>query len=290
MILSSELIHFHGPDVEGVDVYNPTAPFDDHGVRTLAARVESRTSETDSHVLFFTESGGVWERIPGSPSFPLQDPFITQIHGEFVFGGVRYPVEHNSWKTFLYRGKTVRELKLFAEGPLTMKDIRLLELADGRIGVFTRPMGEIGGRGKIGFTILEQLEDLAAADLVHAPLIPGQFSEDTWGGANEVRLLAPGHIGVLGHTAEFSTDEQGNQLKHYRAMVFVWNVAAREASPIQIIATREDFPKADVKRDPELRDVVISGGLLPLPNGQFEFYCGLSDAACGRAVMNDPFL
>ncbi|MFH0881611.1 MAG: DUF1861 family protein [bacterium] len=289
MILSSELLRFHGPDVEGLDVYNPTAPFDDHGVRTLAARVESRTSETDSHIFFFTETKKGWERITGSPSFPLQDPFISRVHGEFVFGGVRYPVENNSWKTLFYRGNTVHDLKLFAEGPLTMKDIRLLELDDGRIGVFTRPMGEIGGRGKIGFTILARLADLATADLVHAPLIPGQFGDDTWGGANEVRLLAPGLVGVLGHAAEFSTDERENQLKHYRATAFVWDVASRKATPMRVIAERKDFPKAVAKREPELHDVVISGGLVPLADGRVQFYCGLSDTVCGCAIMDNPF-
>lgn len=289
MIYSSKLLRFQGPDVDGMDVYNPTAPFDDNGLRTLAARVESRSSETDSRVFFFSETENGWERIPGTPSFPLQDPFITRIHGELIFGGVRYPVENDSWETWFYRGKTVNELEFFARGPLTMKDIRPVELDDGRVGVFTRPLGKIGGRGKIGFTTLDKVEEIGTADLVHAPLIPDQFGDDTWGGANEAQSIAPGFVGVLGHTANYSEDADGTSLKIYRAMAFVWDVAAGKATPLKVIAERKDFPDAVAKREPELHDVVISGGLVPAEKGRFHYYCGLGDTVCGCAVMDNPF-
>ena len=41
-----------------------------------------------------------------------------------------------------------------------MKDIRLILLSDNRIGVFTRPQGKIGGRGRIGFMIVNSLKEL----------------------------------------------------------------------------------------------------------------------------------
>jgi len=286
----AEILKFTGPDVEGFDVYNPTAPFDDNGILTMAARVESRNSETDTHVLFFTQKDDTWERIPGTPSFPLQDPFITRIHGELVFGGVAYPVENNSWKTLFYRGKTVNELTLFAEGPLTMKDIRVVELADGRVGVFTRPMGEIGGRGKIGFTTIDSLDELSSLDMAHAPLIEGQFGEDTWGGANEVQLLPSGLIGILGHTAMFGEDEAGNSLKIYRAMAFTFDPVKHAASEIKIIAERTDFPDGEAKRDPEIKYVVISGGGALRDDGRMDYYCGLSDVNCAKAVIDNPFV
>lgn len=286
---SVELLRFCGEGVGGRDVYNPTTPFDDGGVLTLAARVESRDSETDSEAMFFRETEGVWERIHGSPAFPLQDPLIARIHGELLFGGVRFPVENNSWKTVFYRGATVNELKPFAQGPLTMKDIRLLELDDGRIGVFTRPMGEIGGRGKIGFMTIDSLDELPEADLVHAPLIDGQFGDETWGGVNEARMIAPGRVGVIGHIAEFGRDGAGIITKHYRAMAFEWDLSTQQATPLRQIAKRKDFPETQVKRDPELIDVVIPGGLIPRDGGQAELYCGLSDAACARIFLPDPF-
>ena len=40
-------------------------------------------------------------------------------------------------------------------GPPKMKDIRFLQLLDGRILVLTRPQGERGGRGRIGFCVVD---------------------------------------------------------------------------------------------------------------------------------------
>ncbi|HEB83921.1 MAG TPA: DUF1861 family protein, partial [Bacteroidetes bacterium] len=139
---TGEILRFTGPDVEGVDVYNPTAPFMDRGRLTLAARVESHDSETDSRVMFFVERRGAWTRDTDTPVFPLQDPFICRVGDEWVTGGVRFPVGNNSWRTDFYRGPDLLHLEHFASGPLGMKDIRPVELEDGRIGVFTRPQGE----------------------------------------------------------------------------------------------------------------------------------------------------
>jgi hypothetical protein len=56
---------------------------------------------------------------------------------------------------------------MFAVGPQWMKDIRLVELADRRIGVFTRPKGEyFGGQAEIGFTIIDNLDDLTPEVIV----------------------------------------------------------------------------------------------------------------------------
>ena len=46
-----------------------------------------------------------------------------------------------SWVTQFYRGINIDSLCHFASGPGTMKDIRMIELQDGRVGVFTRPAG-----------------------------------------------------------------------------------------------------------------------------------------------------
>ena len=104
----------------------------------------------------FCRAGGVWVPRPNAPTFTLQDPFVTRIHGELIFGGVEiYP--HPTipgalgWRTNFYRGANIRELKQFTSGPNGMKDIRLVEMADGQIGVFTRPQGE-WGRGKLTYS------------------------------------------------------------------------------------------------------------------------------------------
>ncbi|MCK4322035.1 DUF1861 family protein [candidate division WOR-3 bacterium] len=273
------------------DVYNPTAPFADNGITYIAARTESREVETDSQVWFFKEENdGVWYHDPVLPTFPLQDPFVTRVKGELVFGGVRFPVGNRSWKTDFYRGKDISDLEKFAEGPLGMKDIRIIELPNGEVGVFTRPMGEIGGRGTIGFMTINSLDLLGNADLMSADLLRGQFAEEEWGGVNAAYVLNDKELGVLGHFAHFSEDENGNLLKHYYAMVFKFNYLTRKASPIKIIAKRKDFPLGEAKRSPELDDVVLSGGFVFLGDGNVELYVGLSDARVGKIVMKNPFL
>lgn len=108
-----------------------------------------------------------------------------------------------SWVTQFYRGYRIDSMRHFSSGPAMMKDIRLIELQDGRIGVFTRPQGEKGGRGMIGFTIIDSLEELNEQTFLEAEIFQDQFVREEWGGANEAHLLKNGHVGVLGHMACF---------------------------------------------------------------------------------------
>ena len=285
----SRFLKFGGDEVANKDVYNPTAPFQDRGITYFAARVESRPIETDSQVLFFVERDGVCYHDPITPIFPLQDPFITRIDTELIFGGVRFHVNGDSWQTYFYRGSDLLSLKKFAEGPIGMKDNRLVELHDGSIGVFTRPMGIIGGRGKIGFTIINSLERLNNFDWYGADLIEGQFSDDEWGGVNEAHLLRKGLIGALGHFATFTIDKAGSLRKHYKSIIFTYDYFKMQASPMTVLARRLDFPTGDAKRSPELDDIVVSGGLHGLENRKVELYVGLSDVYCGVIEINNPF-
>ncbi|HEY8420330.1 MAG TPA: DUF1861 family protein [Thermoclostridium sp.] len=271
------------------DVYNITAPFDIDGKRIIAGRVEKRDSEF-SQVMFFAHNGEAWTPIDGAPVFDLQDPFITRINNEIVFGGVDvFPKEDApgqlQWRTFFFKGKTINDLKHFAKGPIGMKDIRLVELSDRRIGVFTRPQGIIGGRGKIGFTSIGSLDELTEETIIKAELIENQFLDDEWGGSNEPHLLKNGKIGVLGHIACF--DEEGN--RHYYSMVFMFDPVSKVSSPIQIIATRSNFEKGEYKRK-DLMDVIFSGGLIRREDGFAELYVGVSDAEAHKIIIPDPFL
>jgi len=285
----SKILKFEG--VGNRDVYNPTAPFLDCGITYIAARTESRDIETDSQSVFFRErEDGVWYPEDDLPAFPLQDPFICRIKEELVFGGVRFPVGNKSWRTDFYRGKNISSLKKFSEGPIGMKDIRLIELPGGGIGVFTRPMGKIGGRGTIGFMTVDTLDSLVDADLMMANLIHGQFTGEQWGGVNAVYVLSKNELGALGHFAHFTQGKNGRLIKHYYAMVFKFDFLKRKAAPLKIIAKRKDFPPGESKRTPELDDVVISGGFVFLDNENVEFYAGLSDTQVGKMVMRNPFL
>jgi hypothetical protein len=270
------------------DVYNITAPFAFDGGLLIAGRVEARAVER-SRIMFFEESGGVWKAVAGAPVFEgLQDPCVTFIKGELVIGGVNFPVKMadggTGWRMEFYRGKTLGTLTRFFNGPDRMKDIRFTELADGRVGVFTRPQGEKGGRGKIGFTIAESLETLAPETLDAAPLLAPQCVAEEWVGCNEAHPLADGSLGVLGHIANF--DAAGG--RHYYAMAFRLNPFTSEATPPRMIAERGHFPEGAAKR-PDLADVIFSGGLSRKADDSAILYAGLSDCEAGWAEIPDPF-
>lgn len=284
-VYRSEKLKFSG--VQDQDVYNIAPPVPDESGWVIPARVEPRTSE-DSQVMFFRQQGDVWQLEPSLPVFRLQDPFWTYIHGELVLGGVEvfpHPTIEDalSWRTMFYRGAGLTDLRPFASGPDGMKDIRLAELADGSIGVFTRPQGEVGGRGTIGYLELSSLDQLNPETILQASLLE-QFTPEEWGGANEVHLLTDGSLGVVGHIARF--DETG--ARHYFSTAFTFDPARRLPGPMKIIAVRSDFPSGASKR-PDLQDVIFSGGLVRLGDGTAWLYAGLSDAEAGRVLIPDPF-
>jgi hypothetical protein len=234
----------------------------------------------------------VWRPRPGAPTFPkLQDPCITFIGGEFVIGGVEFPValpgrDAPGWRMSFFRGTNLETLRPFLQGPDHMKDIRLVELADGRVSVCSRPQGERGGRGQIGFATVDSLDRVTAATIDAAPLLEGQFLPEEWGGANELHLLTDGRIGILGHIAWMQGAGSAEE-KHYYPMVFTLDPETRECSPLKIIASRDDFPAAAPKR-PGLRDIIFSGGLSHDGDDTW-LYAGLSDSAAGRVYIANPF-
>jgi hypothetical protein len=285
--ISGEKIEFTG--VGDKDVYNITAPFEDDGEMVIAGRVEARDSE-HSEVVFFVERDGKWQPRMNTRTLTLQDPFVTKIKGELIFGGVEiFPhpeIKDSLWyRTVFYRGENINSLEKFAVGPDGMKDIRLVELKNGKIGVFTRPQGEVGGRGKIGFVEIDSIDELSPEVILKAELIEKQFIDEEWGGANEIHLLDNGLLGVLGHVACF--DVEGN--RHYYPMTFAFNPDTKEATEMKLIAVRNNFPDGAAKR-PDLIDVIFSGGIRRLEDGNAVFYAGISDAEAHKIVIPDPFL
>lgn len=275
--------------VDNQDVYNICAPFEDEGELVIAGRMESRDSE-QSKILFFVMRDGVCTPREGSPVFNLQDPFYTRIGGELIVGGVQiYPHPERagflSWRTVLYRGDRIIALQPFFNGPDGMKDLRLVELKDGSLGVFTRPQGEIGGRGKIGFSRVQSLGELTLQIIEDAPLLEGQFSDEEWGGANELHLLSNGWVGVLGHIACY--DDHNN--RHYYPMIFVLDPETGWYSDIELIAVRSCFLPGEAKRS-DLVDVVFSGGLIRKADGTADLFAGISDAEAHRITISDPFI
>jgi hypothetical protein len=272
------------------DIYNITSPIMDNGEQVIAGRAEFRDKES-SEVMFFVQRKGEWVPRNGAPIFALQDPFYTFIRGELVFGGVEVyfdgddPHYVTSWRTVFYRGHSINELAPFAKGPLAMKDIRLVELQNGRIGVFTRPMMVDGARALIGYVEIGALEELTEEVISGARLLHHQFLPEEWGGANEAHLLSDGRIGVLGHVARM----EANNIRHYYPMVFAYDPAQHRYTPIKLIAIRKMFPDGPAKR-PDLEDVLFSGGLVRNKDGTANLYSGVSDAEAHLITIPDPFL
>jgi hypothetical protein len=278
-------LHFTG--VDGHDVYNITAPFRSAGRTVIAGRVEQRDSE-DSLAVFFEEQDGVWHPVAGAPRFALQDPFVSQIGGELVFGGVE--ISHEAygliWRTVLYRGRDIFDLRRFFAGPIGMKDIRLCELADGRVGIFTRPRGLWGERGMIGYAEVASLDALSDAAIEHAPMIEDMFHPHDWGGANEAHLLDTGEIGVIAHAAFFEGD-QNNGPRRYYAIAFTFDPATRQWRDYRVIASRGQFAPGAAKR-PDLVDVVFSSGIQS-DGASTKLYAGTSDAEAHWLEIPYPF-
>ena len=273
---------------EGHDVYNITAPFDYEGEPVIAGRTEERTDEVRTLTRFFRQHNDTWIHDESLPSLSLQDPFVTTIAEQWIVGGVKVfpvddaPSEVDRWETHIYRGSDLRSLGLFVVGPNKMKDIRLVELEAG-VGVFTRPQGKKGGRGKIGFTTVPRLEDITAQLLQDAAIIPGLSTDDEWGGVNEAHALEDGRIGVVGHIARYAVGRE------YYPMTFIFDPLTHRVSRQQIIASRDCFPATETKK-PDTENVLFSGGMKIL--GRLAtWYGGISDTGAGMlAEIPNPFM
>lgn len=273
--------------VDGRDVYNITAPFVSAGRRIIAGRVEARDSE-DSLAVFFEERDGIWHPVADAPAYVLQDPFVTTIGGELVFGGVE--IAHTAdgliWRTNFYRGSDIFDLEPFFSGPVGMKDIRLCELADGRVGVFTRPRGTKGGRGTIGYTDVDSLDALTIEAIDAAPMLEDMFHPLDWGGVNEAHLLPSGEIGLIAHAAYY-VDDILYGVRRYYAVSFLFDPATRTWRDYRIIAARDQFAPGAAKR-PDLVDVVFSSGIETI-GPVTRLYAGTSDAEAQWVEIAYPF-
>lgn len=289
---TGKLLEFNSGDF---DVYNITAPFEVGGRAYIAGRVESRSShyKTDVYdpaVWFFTKSEGksVWNKVENLPTFKLEDPFITSINGEVLFAGTKVSrhLIHSKhpWRMKFYAGPSLELLQPLAVGPVGMKDIRLLELKRGRIGVFTRPQGNKGGLGKIGFTTISDLRELSKAAILNAPIIQSLFADGVeYGGVNNAYPLLGDRIGILGHIARIR-----DGFYEYYAFTCVFDPNSDAVINQKIIVGYQNFPKAEAKT-PQLARVVFPGGLEFHNNGLADLYCGVGDAHGGLISVPDPF-
>ncbi|OTN75484.1 hypothetical protein A5886_000554 [Enterococcus sp. 8G7_MSG3316] len=266
------------------DVYNITASFTFNDHELLAGRIESRHDEQSVIGFFEEEKENIWVMVPDAICLPLQDPFVTFIDNQLIIGGVEVHFEESKahWRTVFYRLITISEVEKVFTGPWGMKDLRIKQLNNGQILVLTRPQGDKGGRGKMGACIVDHLGQLTIKAIDHAPLLENQFSDEEWGGANEIHCIDD-KVFVLGHAAKF--DDFGN--RHYYALTFELKVPSFEIRSPKIIAERKDFAEGPAKRE-DLYDVVFSGGI-EIKDDEAMLFAGISDAGAQKIKIENPF-
>ena len=293
--------------VEG-DVYNPSAPFDYQGESYIMARYEKRENEFSTKSGFFqkqvTDGVTSWQYGPDVSNLGLltegkitQDPSITFIDGKPVITVVdvklndpRNPKLGCTYKSDFYTGDDLASLYLFAVGPPRMKGIRPLQLADGRVGVFTRPQSdrpETGGAGKIGFTIFNTPQDIMMQALAEAPLIPDLFSNDEWGGVNYPQLLPNGPVGVLGHIASFDRHNPVPDYRRYAPLYFEFDPHSREVMNPKLLGTRHGLPPEYPSKREDLYEVLYPS-FYSLVGGKMLVGVGVSDTIVATYETENP--
>jgi len=290
-----EIMIFIG--VDGFDVYNTSVPFSYKGKTVIAGRVERRDLESAA-TMFFEKTPNGWALMPEARVISgLQDPFITTIKGSLILGGVDAVWrDDGSLVTFHTDFFNIDDLSCprhIIHGPTHMKDIRLLELPDGRVAVFSRPNGsavsEHGIVAAVGFTVVNDLRELTAETIARAELIRWLFLSDEWGGCNQLHNLKNGLIGIIGHKSWGGGEMEGGRELHYYSFAAAINPVTREISPVSVIGSRDCFPDLDAKR-PNLKDVCFTSGIVRNGDGTAVLYSGLSDCREGCILIDDPFV
>jgi len=289
-IYESATLTFHG--VEGFDVYNPSIPFAWKGRNYIFGRVERRGEWARSWVRLFESSGkDDWTLVPNSMVYQLEDPYVAIIGGELVMGGTHVRYDKGavaSYFGYFYRGVDIDDLYYFTTGPDRMKDIRLVQTLDGKVGVFSRPRGEDvrlkhGSESVVGFSVIDKLGDLCSEVVENAPLIPNLFAKDEWGGCNQAYFLDNGLIGVIGHKSYMD-----GQTSTYLNVSFVFDPVRHEAFDLKIIGTRPCYPAGPAKK-PHLDDCAFTSGIVMREDGKVDLYSGIGDCEAGRICIDNPF-
>lgn len=294
-IYESRKLTFHG--VEDFDVYNCSVPFEWDGRTYMYGRVEYRAEWARSWVRLFEKTGeDDYTLVPDHMIYQLEDPFISIVQGELVLGGThvrKRSGEIDTYYGYFYRGRDINNLNYFTTGPDYMKDIRLVDLKDSRIGVFSRPRNEeiekkYGSAAMIGFAVINSLDELTDDVILNARPIEGIFDKGEWGGCNQPILLENGRIGIIGHQSFTEEDVNGVGLAVYVNTAFEFDPETFEVTHNRIIATRSCYPDGPAKK-PELIDCTFTSGIVMREDGRADLYGGMGDVEEGRIVIDYPF-
>ena len=294
-IYESATLVFKG--IEGFDVYNCSVPFEWEGKTYIYGRVEHRNEWARSWSRLFEKTGkDEYTLVPDHMIYQLEDPFVSFILGELVLGGTHVRKRSGKIDTYygyFYRGKDINDLDYFTTGPDYMKDIRLVELKDGRIGVFSRPrskeiLEKYGSESLIGFAVINDLNELTDDVIFGAKPIDGIFDKGEWGGCNQPILLENGKIGVIGHQSYTQPGADGVDLAVYVNTAFEFDPESFEVTHNRIIATRSCYPDGPAKL-PQLVDCTFTSGIVVRDDGKVDLYGGMGDVNEGRIVIDYPF-
>ncbi|MCC3356831.1 DUF1861 family protein [Bacillus sp. REN16] len=283
--------------VDGFDVYNTSIPFSYKNKTYIFGRVENRAEWARSWVRLFLNTGkDEWTLVQDSMIYQLEDPYIAFIDNELVMGGthVRYKQgEVDTFFAYFYKGTELDNLYYFTTGPEYMKDIRLVQLENNQIGVFSRPRSEeirkkYGSESIVGYTTISHLNELTAEVIENAPIIEGLFGKDEWGGCNQCYLLSSGYIGVIGHKCYNQPTDDGEEIKVYMNVSFVFDPNTHKLLDEKIIGTRSCYPEGPAKL-PDLVDCAFTSGIVVRPDGKVDLYSGIGDTEEGRITIDNPF-
>lgn len=291
-VYESALITFMGID-KGIDVYNTSIPFELYGKSYIYGRVEKRGEWSRSWTRLFEKiSKDRYILVPNSMTYQLEDPFVVWVDGQLILGGTHTHIKQSKLDTYFsyfYKGIDLEDMFYFTTGSRQMKDIRLVQLLDKRIGVFSRPKSEeirreYESESLVGFAIIDTLDELNAEIIENATIIRGMFGKDEWGGCNQAYCLDSGLIGVIGHKCCQTEDE----VLVYSNISFVFDPINNKIMDMKIIGTRSCYPDAPAKL-PKLVDCAFSSGIVVREDGKVNLYSGLGDTAEGRIVVDYPF-
>lgn len=285
-IIKYNKLNFKG--VDNFSVYNPSASFNYLDKTYLFGRVEKKEEKSNSQVLLFKKNNLVWEPEFKFKNLKLEDPFIAFIENKFILGGTevkkRFFSKKVKFRTVFYSGENVFSLKRFFEGPWGMKDIRLTQLDSGKIGVFTRPMGGKFKRGRIGFKVINSLNELTIKVINETKIIQIPLSNDEWAGVNDVLVINKNLLGILAHVA---CSRGKLKEKFYYPVSFYFDLLEKKAFNFKILFTRTDLPFGNSK-DPFLYNVVFPGGITKQKK-EFKISAGVGDYEAYEIVLKNPF-
>lgn len=237
-----------------------------------------------------------------APIAMLEDPTFLRVRRDnvahVVLGGVRVQITDSGFiaNTEFYTGPNMESLSPQPFAVIKgMKDVRLLELPDGRLLLSKRPTGGEYEAGKITLHVLDNISQLSQVDTLNLrtyAVLDSGYAAD-WVGTNSMYLLPDVHgdlwVGLLGHLGLRDVDDG----KHYAVTTYKIRLEDLLDSKVhhimpRVIATRACFEDGPWKT-PDLGDVVFPGSLDPLGHETYRLWAGLSDARIGTVVVDNPF-